>query len=116
MDATTPWTGDPETALRSLPEMVERIVKRFDPLRIILFGSFARGEAQRWSDIDLLVILPSAPDRRETTIDILRSLSDSPIPVDIIVTDPEQIARRGNQIGTVLRPALRDGKVLYERG
>jgi len=41
-----------------LPEIVERIVRGFDPLKIILFGSRARGEAHPDSDVDLLVILP----------------------------------------------------------
>ncbi len=38
--------------------MTERIVQQFDPLRIILFGSQARGDAGPWSDVDLLIVLP----------------------------------------------------------
>ena len=46
---------------------------------------------------------------------IRRALADLPVCKDIVVTTPEEIIRRGDLIGTVLRPALREGKVLYER-
>ncbi len=95
--------------------MTDRIVRDFDPLRIILFGSHARGDAQPDSDIDLLVILAEAPNKRQAAIEIRRALRDLPVSKDIIVTTPDEIARRGDLIGPVLRPALREGKVLYER-
>lgn len=100
----------------SLQMMVDRIVQRFHPLRIILFGSWARGEAHRWSDVDLLIVLPAVLDKREAAVEIRRALAGVPIAKDIIVTDPDEIARRGMLVGTVLRPALREGKVVYERG
>lgn len=99
-----------------LPLMAERIVQRFHPLRIILFGSCARGEASPGSDVDLLVVLPQVGDKRQAVVEILRALADFPVPKDVIVTTPEEIERRGNLVGTVLRPALREGRVLYERG
>ena len=46
---------------------------------------------------------------------VKRALADLPVCKDIVVTTPEEITRRGDLIGTVLRPALREGKVLYER-
>ena len=100
-----------------LPEVVERIVERFDPLRVILFGSLARGGAGRNSDVDLLVVMSDGiEDERRVTVEILSALKDLPISKDIVVTTPEEIERRGDLVGTVLRPALREGKVLYERG
>ncbi len=98
-----------------LPEAVERIVKQFAPLRIILFGSWARGEARPDSDLDLLVVLPHVDHKRRATIDILRALNGLPVSKDVVVTTPEEIALRGDMIGLVLRPALREGKVVYER-
>jgi predicted nucleotidyltransferase len=94
--------------------MVERIVRRFNPVRIILFGSRARGEAGRWSDVDLLVILPEVADKRQAMVEILRTLGDLPVCKDVVVTTSEEIARRGHLVGDVLRSALREGKVLYE--
>jgi uncharacterized protein len=100
-----------------LPDVVERIVERFDPLRVILFGSLARGEMGYDSDIDLLVVFPEVKreDKRQHTVDIRVALADVPVPIDIVVTDPDEIRRRGHLVGPILRPALREGKTLYER-
>ena len=95
--------------------MVERIAARFQPARILLFGSRARGTANRWSDVDLLVVMEEVTDKRRAAVEMGRVLSDLPVSKDIIVTTPEEIARRGHLVGSVLRAALRDGKVVYER-
>jgi uncharacterized protein len=94
--------------------MAERIVQDFDPVKIILFGSHARGEAGPESDIGLLVVLPEVANKRQAAVAIRRALTGLPVTKDIVVTTPEEIARRGDLVGTVLRPALREGKVLYE--
>jgi predicted nucleotidyltransferase len=96
--------------------MVDRIVQRFRPLRVILFGSHARGAAVAGSDVDLLVVLSHTENKRRASIEIRRILSDLPIAKDIVVTTPDEIARRGHIVGSVLRPALREGKTLYEQG
>lgn len=103
------------TAEAAIATMVDRIVRRFDPVRVILFGSHARGTATDQSDVDLLVVLPDVSDARRTTIEIRRALGDLPVSKGIVVTTPDEIALRGNTIGGVLRPALREGRVLYER-
>ena len=95
--------------------MVDRIVKGFRPLQVVLFGSHARGAATEWSDVDLLVVLPNGTDKRDSAIEIRRTLGDLPVCKDIVVATPEELARRGHMVGTLLRSALRDGKVLYER-
>jgi len=95
--------------------MTERIVQQFDPLRIILFGSQARGDAGPWSDVDLLVVLPEVANKREAAVAVRRALGSFTVSKDIIVTTPDEIERRGDLVGPVLRPALREGKVLYER-
>lgn len=100
-----------------LPEAVERVVEDFDPLKVILFGSLARGEAGYDSDVDLLVVFEHVEweNKRDLTVDIRRAIARVPIPVDVIVTDVDEIDRRGHIVGTVLRPALREGKIVYER-
>ena len=72
-----------------LSVIVARLVRGFDPLQVILFGSQATGEARLDSDIDLLVVLPQLDHKRNTAVAMLRLLSDVPIPVDVIPTDPE---------------------------
>jgi predicted nucleotidyltransferase len=96
-------------------EMVDVIVRDFHPLRVILFGSHARGDAGPDSDVDLLVVLPEAPDKRKAAIAMREALSDAPVSKDIVVTTPEEIERWGNLVGMILRPALREGKILYEK-
>jgi len=98
-----------------LLQAIERIRTQFDPLRIIRFGSWARGDARPDSDLDLLVILPRVENKRRTTVEILRALNGLAISKDVVVTTPEEIATRGDVIGQVLRPALREGKIVYER-
>ena len=69
--------------------------------------------------VDLLVVMEDVTDKRRAAVEMRRALSDLPVSKDIIVTTPEEIARRGHLVGTVLRAALRDGKVIYggtERG
>ena len=95
--------------------MAEVIARQFRPLRVILFGSHARGTAQADSDIDLLVVLPSVADKRKTTVEIRRSLDGFPVSKDVIVTTPDEIERRGRLVGSLLRPALREGRTIYER-
>jgi predicted nucleotidyltransferase len=102
-------------ATRAIAAITERIVQNFQPEQIILFGSHARGEADSGSDIDLLVVLSNAKDKRTAAADVRRILIDVVEPTDILVATPEEIERRGRMIGSALRPALREGKVLYER-
>ena len=92
--------------------MTERIVRDFDPLQIILFGSQARGDADRNSDIDLLVVFSELTDKRKTALDILRVLSDLPVAKDILVSTPEELERHRTRIGSVLRYAQQEGKIL----
>ncbi len=103
------------TAIAYLPAMTERIARLFDPIKIILFGSHARGDAKPDSDLDLLVVLSRVTNKRATAVEIRRALADFPVSKDIIVTTPDEIARRGDLVGDVLRPALKEGRVLYER-
>ena len=95
--------------------MVDRIVGRFQPSRVVLFGSYARGTAIESSDVDLLVVMVDIPDKRQAAVEIRRTLGDLPVSKDIVVTTPDEITRRGHLVGTVLHAALREGKVVYER-
>ena len=97
-----------------LQDVVRRIVEVAAPEKIILFGSAARGEMGPDSDLDFLVV-KGGVHRRETANLIRRHLLDvAPgIPKDIIVVHPEDIERHRDTIGYIIRPALREGRVLY---
>ena len=104
----------PTKAEAYIPTMVNRIVEGFQLLRVLLFGSHARGNAAEWSNVDLLVVLSEAPNKRRATVDIMTVLADMPVGKDIIVTTPDEIAKRGHIFGNIVHAALREGQVLYE--
>ena len=93
-----------------ISDMVDRIVSRFDPAQVLLFGSQVRGSANEWSDVDLLVVMTEVTDKRRAAIEIRRSLGDLLVSRDIVVTTPDEISRRGHVVGTVLHAAIREGK------
>ncbi len=97
---------------RTLDAIVRRIVEVADPEKIILFGSAARGEMTRHSDVDLLVVKEVA-DRRDLSVRIRRRLYGIDAAVDVIVVTPWDIERYGDSHALVIKPALRDGKVVY---
>jgi predicted nucleotidyltransferase len=101
---------------RIVQEAVRRIVEAVAPEAIILFGSAARGEMSRDSDLDFLVV-----KRRIDRGDAMRAIRDRlyrdrrgvGLPVDVIVVTPEDIERDRDTIGLIIRPALREGRVVY---
>jgi len=98
---------------REINRMVRRIVEGFDPEKIILFGSHARGEADPDSDVDLLIVMPVSGSKREKAIEIGVALHGIRIPKDIIVTTPEEFEWRKEVAGTIERPAALEGEILY---
>jgi predicted nucleotidyltransferase len=100
---------------RFTSEMVRRIVVQFQPDRIILFGSQARGDPTWDSDVDLLVVMPVNGSKRAKQLEVRIALHDVHYPKDVIVVTPDEWARHKNIPGTIVRPARLEGKVLYER-
>jgi len=100
---------------RALDRMVRRLVRRFKPEQIILFGSQARGDAGPDSDIDLLIVLPIEGSKRAKRIEMRVALHDIYVPKDIIVVTPEEMAWQRDMVGTIVYPAVREGKVIYAR-
>ena len=97
-----------------VPDVVADLVAAAQPLRVLLFGSVARAVDGPDSDIDLLVVLPHVePSRHRLTVKLAHAIN-APAPVDLLVTDPAEIAERGDLPG-ILRVALREGRVVYER-
>ncbi len=96
--------------------IAERIALGVSPQRIILFGSYARGEATGASDLDLFVIQDSAVSNRQVRRQIERLLWGRRFGVDLVVRRPEEVARNvadGNPFYT--RHIFGEGRVLYER-
>ena len=96
----------------TLDEIVRRVVEAVEPERIVLFGSAARGEMDRHSDIDLLVVKAGAHKRDMTGV-IYRNLRGVGAAVDVVVVTPDDIDRYKDSHALVIKPALRDGRVVY---
>ena len=107
--------GDLENMSSLLEEITRRIRAVSDPEQIILFGSRARGDFGPDSDVDLLIIKDNIESTGAEAGRIYRALSEIPVPVDIVVARPSYVAQYKDIVGTIIRPALREGKVLYAR-
>lgn len=70
-----------------------QIAQKFNPLKIVLFGSYTRGESHRQSDVDLLVILEDAHNGGDPEVEVALSISHQ-FPMDILVRTPQQVADR----------------------
>lgn len=97
-----------------IKEAVNRLVKKFQPKKIILFGSHARGTADKKSDVDLLVICPVTNGRRRLMLEMDLSLEGLELARDIVILTPEEYEKTRHIPGTIARPASIEGKVLYE--
>ena len=96
-----------------LKMMVDSIINNFNPIKIILFGSYARGTPNYDSDVDLLVIMHNGIDCRNTISQVLNSLAGTPIAKDVIVATPELVEKEKDRCNGVLHDAIKDGVVLY---
>jgi hypothetical protein len=106
----------PKTALVVPSALLDPVVAYFNPRRVIVFGSFARGEAGPDSDIDLLVIVDDdTPPDKVTLKAGYQSRKSYREPADVIPVR-ERIFQRNSRIaGTLSRAAVLDGVVVYER-
>ena len=93
----------------------DRIIERFQPEQIILFGSHARGDASPDSDVDILVVLNFEGSKRAKAIEIGEVINDIPMAKDILVTTPEDYEWRKDVTGTIEYPASHEGVVLYAK-
>jgi len=101
--------------MRVLEQATERLVRRFDPDKVILFGSSARGTADDRSDVDLLVVTEISGSRRALMVAMDRELRGLGFARDIVVLTPDEFETDRHIPGTVARPAAQEGRVLYER-
>ena len=95
------------------PSAIEAIVGAVDPMRILLFGSQARGDARPDSDVDLLVVFDRPVDKREIRNEVGRALARMPFGKDILVAEIADLERP--MPGTALIGAVREGVLVHER-
>lgn len=96
-----------------LDDIIHIIVEAVHPLKIILFGSAARGEWRQDSDVDVLVLMPDGTHRRKAAQEIYRHTGTLPCDVDAIVATESDLARYGDNYSLIYYPALREGRPIY---
>ena len=102
-------------ASTDLDNIFHSIVGRFAPEKIILFGSYARGDATEQSDVDLMVVAQTDLPQRERFKAIRRLLADFPVALDVYLKTPEEYERWRCVVNHVVYFADKYGKVVYER-
>ena len=99
---------------RKLQEAVQRIVDLAQPSRVILFGSYGRGDAAEDSDLDLMVIKRNVDNRYEEMIRLRKAVGHIGVGVDVLVYSEREYERRSQVPGTVLYWALQEGRTVYD--
>jgi uncharacterized protein len=100
-------------AEEKLNEIVRRIVTVVQPLRIVLFGSAARGTTTAHSDLDILIVVKDGSHRRSVAQDVYRSFAGLGVATDIVVVTESDVERYRHVPWMVIKPALDEGKDLY---
>ncbi len=99
---------------RNIQAACDDIVREFAPLQVILFGSYAYGTPTETSDVDLLVVVPTArSERHRRTVETAQH-NPSNFSIDLLVRSPEEIAYRLSHNDGFLREITEKGEILYE--
>lgn len=102
--------------LRVIQALVSHIVQNFNPEKVILFGSYAHGKPNKWSDVDVLVVMDTPPEGEvATAMTISNSLPPHWFSIDVVVRSQAAIDRRIPLGDWFLKEIMQQGKVMYER-
>jgi uncharacterized protein len=93
--------------------LLDQIVRIAHPLKVVLFGSAARGQAGLGSDIDLLVVMPDGTHRRHTAQRLYGSIRNVGVPFDLLVATPSDLEKHRKNVGLVYSTILREGIEVY---
>jgi predicted nucleotidyltransferase len=96
-------------------EVINTIVNRYKPEKIFVFGSFARKELTKDSDLDLLIIKDTDESFYMRSRAIRSLFGRQPCPMDILVFTPEEFEKRKNTLNNIVNIAVKTGELVYER-
>ena len=96
-----------------IDRIINRIVEVYQPEKVILFGSYASGDASENSDLDLLVVKQTNEEPVARAAGIRKELRDFILPIDILIYTPDEIERDKDRKCTFIHNVLKSGRVLY---
>ena len=110
---SAPWAITPQ----KVEQAVQRLVAAGRPRKVILFGSYVRGETHRDSDLDVLVVTDNAvANVRKESARLRHALRGIRLCVDVLAVREGDFNRLKDKIGLIYREAIRHGEVVYEAG
>lgn len=98
---------------RVVDRLIQSVISSVQPLKIILFGSAARGEMGRDSDLDVLVVMPKGTHRRKTAQRLYRQMSGLGVPFDIVVATSEDLELYKDNPGLIYGTIMSEGVEVY---
>jgi len=105
------WAITPE----KVQTAIKRIIEVSRPRKLILFGSYVRGNMNLNSDLDILVVTgDDIENPRKESVRIRRALKGIVMSMDILVVPESKLEELTNMPGLIYREAMRDGEVVYE--
>ena len=99
----------------NLPAITKKIVKNYNPEKIILFGSRARGDAHQDSDVDLFIIKKTRDPRIERIIKVDKLFSPRYFSLDLIIRTPQEVKKAESKNNFFIKEILNSGKILYSK-
>jgi predicted nucleotidyltransferase len=98
-----------------LDQIITLVTSKTSPERIVLFGSYARGDNTKNSDIDILIIIKNLANERKITGLLYRALLDAnfSIPIDFLAIDYDKYNIVKNKIGNIYKTIEQEGKIIY---
>ena len=103
----------PDKTKQAINLLVKRIVEEVHPLRVLLFGSAARGVMTPESDIDFLVVMPDGTHKRKTAQLLYTKLCNIGLPFDLVVATPTELRRYADSPGLIYSEILNQSEEVY---
>ncbi len=101
--------------MEAIVAVARRIAEKFNPDKIILFGSYAYGDPKPWSDVDLLVVMDSSATPNQQRRAISKALAPKTFAIEVLIRSARELQERIPLGDWFLKEIVERGRVLYER-
>jgi len=101
--------------IQEIQFIIDKIINKFSPEKIMLFGSRAIGKNGAESDYDILVLKSNLSNKRNFVFDLYRLIGNEPFAIDFVVDTPENFEKNSSNQFMIYKNIKNEGKVIYER-